>query len=854
MKSPLKIIAQSNGKLLFLMLLILITPLFLNFGSSALNDGLVSYYKLDETSGTTAEDIAGTNDGTTTGATVNQVGKLETAYSFDGINDYVQIDSLALALNKTTQGSIQTWIYPTNLSGGQQNFIMFGGSTGNTQLLMDTETNGSIRAYVVYDGTSKWIIQSTTAPLVNNNWYHVILTFDGTIPTLYVNGANTSYSYLNTGNTSAWFDNGNYNKGRLGVANNSASTWGYYQGKIDEVGIWNRSLSASEVSSLYNSGAGSRPIASTEATITLETPVNDSQLSDTTLTFVASGTNLSTSNWQWKNITWYVYNTTGTFNSTFVNIVDAVTFNETINISGFTTGNYQWNVYGCYGNVSYNNCTFATQNNTFDWRPFEILSQGYDNFVYETDYKRFNLSIETLPTVLTVTSKLNYNSVLYNANTSCSAGTCTIFSNIDIPLVSSGESVNYSFYWEIDVFDGTDSYEFDTTDETLSQNVTRIHLEKCDGTYTTRTLNFSAWNEKNLTRITPFSISGTFNTWLGSGAVTRNQSFTNTSTSYLDLCLTPTHKTQFTDAQIEYSFNDENTTYVPRNYFFQNGSLTNSTQNVSLYLLEAEDSTTFIIKVQDQKLSPVVNALIYIQRYYPSDGTYRTVQIAKTDSNGETIGFYEVETVDYKHIIVKDGEILLETTQQKVVGKDVPYTLTFTVGSALGYPWEPFQKNPNIYSSLTYNKTSKIVTFTYIDTTGTITNGRLTVLELSNTNSTKTVICNTSSSQTSATITCNMTEYEGSFYAYGYLEYEVTDVLNFLISTARDVFGKEGLLIGMFIIMVAGFAFIWNPTAGVIAINAAVIFTNMIGFISLSPVFIFGLIGVSFFAIILLKT
>jgi len=83
---------------------------------------------------------------------------------------------------------------------------------------------------------------------------------------------------------------------------------------------------------------------------------------------------------------------------------------------------------------------------------------------------------------------------------------------------------------------------------------------------------------------------------------------------------------------------------------------------------------------------------------------------------------------------------------------------------------------------------------------------------------------------------------------------KVEDLLTFIMDTARDIFGNEGLLIGMFIIMVSGFAFIWNPSAGVVAINVAIIFTNLIGFISVSPIFIFGTISVSIIAIILLKT
>jgi hypothetical protein len=99
-----------------------------------------------------------------------------------------------------------------------------------------------------------------------------------------------------------------------------------------------------------------------------------------------------------------------------------------------------------------------------------------------------------------------------------------------------------------------------------------------------------------------------------------------------------------------------------------------------------------------------------------------------------------------------------------------------------------------------------------------------------------------------------MSSYDGSFVAYGYIESDVTDLIQFVITSARDILGNEGLLIGLFIILVSGFTMIWNPSAGIVAINVAIIFTNIMGFISVSPVFIFGSIAVSFIAIILLKT
>jgi len=560
------------------------------------------------------------------------------------------------------------------------------------------------------------------------------------------------------------------------------------------VGIWSRTLNSTEINELYNGGDGLTYLSQVSTDITLESPINQSILSNQSINFITSGNNITSFEYEWKNITYYIWNSSGIFNQTTVDIVDGVTFNNTLLINDFTIGDYKWNVYGCYGNVTYNNCRFSENNNTFEWRPFEIVSQSYNSYIYETDTQRFNLNINTLPEVLSVSSKLNYNGTLYDAITSCSAGLCNIYSNIDIPLITSGESVNRTVYWNITVYDGTNSYSFDTEDESFQQNITRIHLEECGGVYTTPTVNFTAYYETNLTRINPFYIAGTFDTWLGSGAIYRTSSFNEASTADLKLCITPTNKTQYSDAHIEYKFDNENVTFIPRNYFFQNKSLTNVSEEINLFLLEAEDSTSFIIKVQDQKLSPVAEALVYIQKYYPSDGTYRTVQIARTDSNGETLGFYETETTDYKHIIIKNGVTLLETTQQKVVGKSVPYTLTFTIGQALGYPWTSFEDNPNVSTNLTFNKDTNIVTFEYIENiTGYVTSAQLLVFQNSLTNSTTTVICNVTSTEASATLTCDLSDYDGTFTAIAYINGESQNIIEFIMTNAREVFGNDGL-------------------------------------------------------------
>jgi hypothetical protein len=551
-----------------------------------------------------------------------------------------------------------------------------------------------------------------------------------------------------------------------------------------------------------------------------------------TINFTATDTNLDK--------VWFNYNGT---NTTITGATSGI-----MNSTSFAL------VKDLYTATIYTNDTAGNLNSeTVEWNYIFFEGESsFNNFAFETALEQFAINISTSLNILTATGRLIYNGSINPVIGSCVSGLCQFNKSLDIPLVISGNSENKPFYWELSLYDGTTNYNLNTSEQ--QQNVSRIYLEECGGSFTTQTLNFTAYQETNLTRVNPFYIAGTFDFWLGSGTVTRNNSFNKASTSNLSLCLSPVDRTIYSDAHIEYDYTDENITYIRRNYYLDNSSLTNTSQDIELLLLENSDSTSFIIEVKDQKLSPVEDAYVYIQRYYPTDGTFRTVQVAKTDSNGETIGFYKTETVDYKHLIIQDGVVLLETTPQKVVGKTAPFTLSFTIGDPLGYPWDPFLKDSNIQSTLTYNKTSEIVTFTYIDTTGSTTLGRLVVLKESLSNYTTTVICNTSSTQSSVTLTCNMSGYSGTFNAYAYIEGESTDILSFVTTTARDIMGNEGLLLGFFIILVAGFAFIWNPSAGIIGINVAVIFVNIIGFITVSPVFIFGMIAVSFITIILLKT
>ena len=96
-------------------------------------DGLISWWPLDETSGTIAVDIIDGNDGTHVGDTTPMTGKVGSALSFDGVNDYVDVPS-TVGSRVTGSFTIEAWIYPRDLGSIDQIFVFIwlkGGTAFN---------------------------------------------------------------------------------------------------------------------------------------------------------------------------------------------------------------------------------------------------------------------------------------------------------------------------------------------------------------------------------------------------------------------------------------------------------------------------------------------------------------------------------------------------------------------------------------------------------------------------------------------------------------------------------------------------------------------------------------------------
>jgi len=122
-----------------------------------------------------------------------------------------------------------------------------GYSTPNGQAWGITFNETSVIGFIVgSDGTGGSSVVSNNT-LALNQWHHLVMTYNGSQIKLYVNGTLTStQNYTGSMNIAG-------NSGiSIGESNQANGYWYHTDGKIDNVGIWNRALTDAEIQQLRN--------------------------------------------------------------------------------------------------------------------------------------------------------------------------------------------------------------------------------------------------------------------------------------------------------------------------------------------------------------------------------------------------------------------------------------------------------------------------------------------------------------------------------------------------------------------------------------------------------------------------
>jgi hypothetical protein len=267
--------------------------------SSSLDNGLVTKWSFDEGSGTTASDSVGGNNGTLTGGPSWATGKVGGAISLSGAgNQYISLPNLSLGTNPFT---VSAWVNPVSVAGKSYNYGAGIISNTNSESLGDFYLGVNSQGAVFFynnrtggndsTGVSYTQIDTNIVPL--NTWTLITAIWDGTSKRIFVNGVEK------TGLSNKSLGTNNGSKHTIGLWS-ALSTYSF-NGLVDDVRLYNRALSVSEVSQLYTEVNGdvvlpsAPPVVSDTQPPSVPTGLNLSNITQNsiTLSWTASSDNVA---------------------------------------------------------------------------------------------------------------------------------------------------------------------------------------------------------------------------------------------------------------------------------------------------------------------------------------------------------------------------------------------------------------------------------------------------------------------------------------------------------------------------------------------------------------------------------
>ena len=213
---------------------------------NSLNTGLVTYFPFNGN----ANDASGNgNNGTVYNATLttNRFGVADSAYDFNGSNSYIDVPQDSVLNNLTTNFTLSVWIYQRSAQPNGYRIVdkcPAGLPDGWTFDTCDNNTGRRVRIQGAANNSLN-VVGSTEYSLMT--WHFVVATVSGNVGSVYLDG-----NLDGTGNV------GNIPANALDIfigrahPNNGSGTVEWFDGIIDDVRIYNRPLSASEVQQLYN--------------------------------------------------------------------------------------------------------------------------------------------------------------------------------------------------------------------------------------------------------------------------------------------------------------------------------------------------------------------------------------------------------------------------------------------------------------------------------------------------------------------------------------------------------------------------------------------------------------------------
>jgi len=562
-------------------------------------------------------------------------------------------------------------------------------------------------------------------------------------------------------------------------------------------------------------------VDTTEPTISFTSPAS-------TINYHKIGNNLSL-NWSLtetnKDSCWFEYNNTnttvicdgGNYSFTPVSGKQSLTFyaNDTANNIGSNTTTWSYNI--LENSQTYNELTYGS---------------SYEDFILNITYDSSEWSA--------ISATLMYNNTEYIGAKAGTGDTIEFSTSIQVPTQAT--EVNKTFYWQIGLTNASGITSYNSTFN--NQTISPIVLHLCDAVYTIPTLNFTI-KEAGTFALLNGSIEATFDYWGGGdGTISQEYNYANTTdnnTNYA-FCIAPAYANFSTTATISYYKSG----YDRREYYFNNYTISNDTDEISLYLSSSATTDIFTITVIDEDENAVSGATVDVQRWdIGTNNFYSIGSIVTTQDGTGTINLRLYDTW-YRYQVTYNGILYLVTEPVK----EATTSRTLEI-SLVGE--NPYYNFDNIQYSLTYNNQTNVSIFTFTDPTGALQTGCLNVLKM--TGYGNTLIYDSCVESSSGTLSYYIND-TGTYVIraifklgaeYGYIEKIVDEIVVNGIAERFTIIGKFGQVISL---VFTGTMAMVGIASGSIPLGLFLIIVSLfvelkIGWINISSSVLYGFISIA---------
>ncbi|MCA9402288.1 MAG: DUF2341 domain-containing protein [Candidatus Omnitrophica bacterium] len=239
------------------------------FDNIVINDGLIGYWKFDDTATSSADSSGyghtGSWSGNPTPSTDRPLLKMRNRYSldFNGSTDFINAgdQDIYRGLDELT---LSVWV-KQSATGPNQAVIGHWGNTTprDSRKFLIRINDGDIQGFVFTTEPAQEGGTFSTTDLTDD-WHHLALTWDGSTLRMYIDGAVSGTTFSGSGALNDTSQNNFY------IGNDEGGSGTFFNGLLDDVRVYNRALTAVEIGRLAE---GRHPLTSL-GTVTLQDPLD----------------------------------------------------------------------------------------------------------------------------------------------------------------------------------------------------------------------------------------------------------------------------------------------------------------------------------------------------------------------------------------------------------------------------------------------------------------------------------------------------------------------------------------------------------------------------------------------------